>query len=101
MFLVFAFGGDGVIAVNTDFADSNADGENVLLEFTLVGTNVVLWFGFDDEGETVILFGIGDDLAVWNDPAESFFSSKFWGNDLNKTKYVVVPFNYDCNTGNF
>jgi hypothetical protein len=42
MFLVFAFGGDGVIAVNTDFADSNADGENVLLEFTLVGTNVVL-----------------------------------------------------------
>jgi hypothetical protein len=36
---------------------------------------------------------------VWNDPAESFFSSKFWGNDLNKTKYV--HFNYDCNTGNF
>ena len=42
MFLVFAFGGDGVFAVNTDFADSNADGENVLLEFTFVGTNVVL-----------------------------------------------------------
>jgi hypothetical protein len=42
MFLVFALGGDGVFAVNTNFAASNADGENFLLEFPLVGKNIVL-----------------------------------------------------------
>ena len=85
MSVVFDFWGDGVLGANTDFADSNVDGENVLFELNVDGENVVL-LGID--GENVVLFGVIDDLAVWNDPAESFFSSKFWGNDLKKQKHI-------------